>query len=81
MEQIAITAQYLNDLHAPLQYCIFDENGGTIGSDSTNSFCLEDSQLQGQHINIQYEEGCFTIASIGESAIFYNESFSKLHAG
>lgn len=81
MEQIAITAQYLNDLHTPLQYCIFDENGGTIGSDSTNSFCLEDSQLQGQHINIQYEEGCFTIASIGESAIFYNESFSKLHAG
>lgn len=81
MEQIAITAKHLNESHTPLQYCIFDENGGTIGSDSTNNFCLQDTEIQERHVSIQYEEGCFTIASIGDSDIFYNESFSALRAG
>ena len=81
MEQIAITAKHLNESHTPLQYCIFDENGGTIGSDSTNNFCLQDTEIQERHVSIQYEEGCFTIASIGDSNIFYNESFSALRAG
>lgn len=81
MEQVAITAQHLDDLHIPLQYYIFDKNGGTIGRDNTNSFCLQDNKLGQRHVSIQYEEGCFTIASIGDNEVFYNESFSKLHAG
>lgn len=81
MDKIAIAAQHLDSPHAPLQYCIFDEHGGTIGCDPANTFCLQDSQMQERHISIQYEEGSFTIASINDSEIFYNESFSKLHIG
>lgn len=81
MQQIAITMQHIGDLSTILQYCIIDEYGGIIGSDSTSSLCIEDEKVHPQHASIQYEEGCFSIASIGNSDIFYNNSFSKLVAG
>lgn len=81
MDKIAIIAQDLNNPNTNIKYHIFDENGGTIGSGSTNSFCIYDSQIKDKHANIQYEDGCFTISSIGDSDIFYNDSFSKLHSG
>lgn len=81
MQKIAITAQHINDLSTTSLYCVIDENGGTIGSDSGNNLCLQDQQIKSQHVHIQYEEGFFTITSIADSDIFYNNSFSKLLAG
>ncbi|WP_104718869.1 FHA domain-containing protein [Helicobacter trogontum] len=81
MQKIAITAQHIHDLSTTSLYCVIDENGGTIGSDSGNNLCLQDQQINSQHVHIQYEEGFFTITSIADSDIFYNNSFSKLLAG
>lgn len=81
MDKVAIIAQDLNNANANIQYHIFDENGGTIGSSSTNNLCLQDSQIHEKHAKIQYEDGCFTISSIGDADIFYNDSFSKLNSG
>lgn len=70
MQKIAITAQHINDLSTTSLYCVIDENGGTIGSDSGNNLCLQDQQIKSQHVHIQYEVGFFTITSIADSDIF-----------
>ena len=81
MQEIAILAKHA-DFDSP-RYCIFNENGGSIGSDSSNTFCLQDKKhsIQEKHVLIQFEEGCFTISNIDDSEIFYNGSFSRLASG
>lgn len=80
MEQIAILVEDIDNQAKPI-YCVFDDNGGTIGNTSINHLCLPDESIQERHVNINYEDGCFTISCIGDSEVFYNESFSKLEQG
>ena len=56
MEQIAILVEDIDNQAKPI-YCVFDDNGGTIGNTSINHLCLPDESIQERHVNINYEDG------------------------
>lgn len=83
MEKIGILLENIEYSLGKNRVHIFDENGGVIGSDPECSFSVQDlkKQIKDKHVQIKFEEGFFTICSIDDSVIFYNESFSKLQSG
>lgn len=66
-----------------MKYYLINEYGGSIGSGNECDLVIQDigGKIQAKHVEITFEEGSFVITSVGDSEIFYNDSFSKLVAG
>ncbi|MCX2683848.1 FHA domain-containing protein [Campylobacter sp. MIT 21-1685] len=82
-EKIGVIIESLEEILTRDKAYVFDKEGGFIGSDSQCSFCVQDKEnkIQNKHLRIGFEEGFFTIAPVGDAAVFYNESFSKMQGG
>lgn len=81
--EIGILIENFDNCTSQQKARVFDENGGLIGSDPQCTFCVQDKmgRVQSKHVKIAYEENFFTIAPVGDCAVFYNQSFSKMQGG
>lgn len=82
-EKIGIIIENYAECESKTKTCVFNIEGGFIGSSSECTFCVQDKlgQIRQTHAKISYEEDCFTIAPVEDAEIFYNGSFSKMTGG
>ena len=82
-EKIGIIIENIEAVASKEKVCVFDIDGGFIGSDSQSAFCVKDkaNKIAEKHIKVSFEEGFFTIAPVGDCEVFYNGSFSKMQSG
>ncbi|WP_170999699.1 FHA domain-containing protein [Campylobacter aviculae] len=78
--QIGVIIENYEECESKIRSCIFDIEGGFIGSGDECKFCIQDKlkQIKKIHAKISYEEDSFTITPIENAEIYYNGSFSKM---
>ncbi|PAF46720.1 hypothetical protein BKH41_08675 [Helicobacter sp. 12S02232-10] len=84
MEKFCIEVQNPENIsNTTPSYCIFEKDGGIIGSGKGCYWELQDENgsINERHVAIAFIEDCFTIVPIEASDIFYNHSFSRLGYG